>query len=151
MKNSSVGLLQICMWIVCIFHVSVGLALNLDIGLKEWVGSGIYGARVDWSDAQFVYILKPLGAFMIALGIMAGIAARDPLGKRAIVYGFVVLFCLRALQRIVFMGDTQATFAIPPARSLTTMVVMFAIAALLVILTRAAGAAPAGRLETARP
>ena len=48
-------------------------------------------------------------------------------------------------------GDTQATFAIPPARSLGTMVVMFAMAAVLVVLARGAGASPAGRLEASRP
>ncbi len=150
MKNSAVGLLRVCMWGICIFHVTVGLALNLNIGLKEWVGSSLYGAQVDWNDDQFVYILKPLGAFMIGLGIMAAIAARDPIGKRSIVYGFATVFCLRALQRLVFMGDTEAAFAISPARSLATMVVMFLFAAVLVFLARSAGASPAGRMEPAR-
>jgi hypothetical protein len=150
MKNSALGLLKLCMWGVCIFHILVGLALNLDIGIKEWVGSGLYGATVDWNDSQFVYILKPLGAFMIALGLMAGIAARDPLGNRAIVTGFVILFCLRAIQRVVFMSEIQTAFSVSSTHSLATMVVMFLMAAVLVYLLRAAGAPTAGRMEAAR-
>jgi hypothetical protein len=149
MNNSALGLLRVFLWGICIFHITVGLALNLNIGLKEWVGSGIYGASVDWSDAQFVYILKPLGAFMIALGIMAGIAARDPLGKRAIVYGFALLFTLRGLQRLVFMRDTEAAFAIAPGRSLGTMAVMLLLAIVLLFLARAASG-PAGQPQPAR-
>jgi hypothetical protein len=112
----------------------VGISLNVPIGLKEWVGSGLYGAQVDWNHPQFVYILKPLGAFMIALGIMAGIAARNPLRNRAIIYGFAILFIIRGLQRIVFLEEIQAAFGIGGSRHLSTMVFMFLSAALLLAL-----------------
>ena len=78
-NNTALQLLKASLWITCAFHILVGLSLNLDIGLKEWVGSGLYNAQVDWSQPQFVYILKPFGAFMFVLGIMAAIAARNPL------------------------------------------------------------------------
>jgi hypothetical protein len=93
---------------------------------------------VDWSDGQFVYILKPLGAFMIALGIMAAIAAREPLANRPIVYGFAVLFTLRGLQRLLFMDEIQRVFSITSSRSVLQMVVMWALALILVLLLRAA-------------
>jgi hypothetical protein len=140
-KNSSLELLRLFMWLACVFHIGVGLALNLDIGLKEWVGASLYGAHVDWNDPQFVYILRPLGAFMIALGIMAAIAARNPLANRSIVHGFAVLWVLRGLQRLVFQDDIETTFAIPAARSMGTMVLMFAMALALVVLVRSAASA----------
>ena len=137
MKSNVLGLLKTVLWGVCAFHVLVGLSLNLPLGLKEWVASGLYGARVDWSDSQFVYILKPLGAFMIALGFMAGIAASNPLGNRAIIYGFAVLFILRGLQRIVFLNEIQDTFAIAMPRHFGTMIIMFLLATTLLVLARA--------------
>ncbi len=146
----SVGMLKAFMWFVCAFHVVVGLALNVDLGLREWVASGLYGATVNWSDVQFVYILKPLGAFMIALGVMAAVAARDPLANRGIINGFVLLFTLRGLQRVVFMGDIQSAFAISPSRSMSTMVVMLALAGWLLILARSASAPTGVRPEPAR-
>ena len=145
MKNPTLGWLKTFMWFVCIFHVTVGVTLNLNIGLKEWVASGLYGASVDWNNAQFVYILRPLGAFMVALGVMAGVAARNPLAYSGIVNAFVMLFILRALQRLVFMADTHAAFAIPPGRSLVNMGVMFVLAASLLILARASAAGSARR------
>jgi hypothetical protein len=137
--NGSLKLLGVFLWVVCLFHAGVGLALNLNLGLKEWVAGSLYGATVDWSDPQFVYILRPLGAFMIALGVLAAVAARDPLRYQAIAYGFVVLFFLRGLQRIVFMSDIETAFSISGSRSISQMVIMWALAAGLFVLTRSAG------------
>jgi hypothetical protein len=123
---------------VCAFHVFVGLSLNLDLGLKEWVGSSLYNATVDWSDGQFLYIMKPLGAFMIALGIMAAMAARNPLGHRSIIIGFAILFTMRGLQRLLYMSEIESVFAIPASQSMVQMVVMLSLAAGLLLLLRAA-------------
>ena len=135
MKFNIFKLLQITLWLVCAFHLIVGLSLNLPIGLKEIVGSDLYGAQVDWSESQFVYILKPLGAFMAALGIMAAIAAYHPLHNKAIVYGFALLFVLRGLQRIVFQQEILDAFEIGPERQTGTIAFMFISAVWLLILT----------------
>jgi len=134
---------------VCAFHILVGLSLNVDLGLKEWVGGTLYNAQVDWSDGQFAYIMKPLGAFMIALGVMAAMAARDPLGNRPIILGFAVLFTMRGLQRLFFMNEIESVFAIPSSRSLLQMVVMLSLALALVLLLRAASAGGSSRPLTA--
>jgi hypothetical protein len=123
---------------VCAFHILVGLSLNVDLGLKEWVGSSLYNAQVDWSDGQFSYFMKPLGAFMIALGIMAAMAARNPLGHRSIIIGFAILFTMRGLQRLLFMNEIESVFAIPASRSMVQMVVMLSLAVALMLLLRAA-------------
>lgn len=126
---------------MCAFHLLIGLSLNVDIGLREWVGSSLYNAQVDWSDGQFAYIMKPLGAFMIALGIMAAFAARNPLGNRPIIIGFAILFTMRGLQRLLYMAEIERVFAIPSSRSLIQMVVMLLLALGLVLLLRAASGA----------
>jgi len=113
------------------------------------VGSSLYNAQVDWSDGQFAYIMKPLGAFMIALGVMAAMAARDPLGNRPIIIGFAVLFTMRGLQRLLFMDEIERVFAIPSSRSLMQMVVMLSLAVVLVVLLRAASAGSSSRPLTA--
>lgn len=114
------------------------MSLNVDLGLKEWVGGTLYNAQVDWNDGQFNYIMKPLGAFMIALGIMAAMAARDPLGHRSVIIGFAILFTMRGLQRLLYMSEIESVFAIPSSRSMVQMVVMLALALGLVLLLRAA-------------
>ena len=138
--NANVTRLSWFLWIVCAFHILVGLSLNVDLGLREWVGSSLYNAQVDWSDGQFAYIMKPLGAFMIALGVMAAMAARNPLANRSIIIGFVILFTMRGLQRLLYMREIESVFAIPSSRSLVQMVVMLAFAVALWLLLRAASA-----------
>ena len=147
--SPNVARLSWFLWVVCAFHVLVGLSLNVDLGLKEWVGGTLYNAQVDWSDGQFAYIMKPLGAFMIALGVMAAMAARDPLGNRPIILGFAVLFTMRGLQRLFFMNEIESVFAIPSSRSLLQMVVMLSLALALVLLLRAASAGGSSRPLTA--
>ena len=147
--NSNVARLSWFLWVVCAFHILIGLSLNVDLGLREWVGSSLYNATVDWSDGQFAYIMKPLGAFMIALGVMAAMAARNPLGNRSIIIGFAVLFTMRGLQRLLYMGEIERVFAIPSSRSLVQMVVMLALALGLVLLLRAASGGGSRPAQTA--
>lgn len=147
--NANVAWLSRFLWVVCAFHVLIGLSLNVDLGLKEWVGSSLYNAQVDWSDGQFTYIMKPLGAFMIALGVMAALAARDPLGNRPIIIGFVLLFTMRGLQRLLFMDEIEQVFAIPSSRSLIQMVVMLSMAVALWLLLRASTTGAGVRAATA--
>jgi hypothetical protein len=125
------------------------LSLNVDVGLREWVGSSLYNARVDWSDGQFAYIMKPLGAFMMALGVMAAMAARNPLANRPIIIGFAILFTMRGLQRLLFMNEIESVFAIPASKSLLQMVVMLLLALGLVLLLRAASAGAARQVLNA--
>ena len=145
MSTPPVGFSRFALWFACAFHLIVGLALNLDLGLKQWVASSLYGATVDWSNAQFVYILKPLGVFMIALGFMAALAARDPVGRRGIIYVFSLLFFLRALQRLVFLNESSQAFTIPPGRTLTATVVMLLLSIVFFYIAKSAGSGSRGR------
>lgn len=134
MKFTSYGVLQLFMWFVCAFHVVVGLSLNFPLVPLEVIAD-YYGASVDWTP-QFLYILKPLGAFMFVLGGLAAAAALEPLRHKAVVYGFVALFAIRALQRLVFQQELSSAFAIAAARNLGAMVFFFAMAATLFVLYR---------------
>lgn len=136
MDSTSLRVLKAYMWFIAAFHLVVGIAVNLSPDLTRMIASG-YGATVDWTP-QFVYILHPLGAFMIALGLMAIAAARDPLRYEWVVFGFITLFAIRALHRLVY-GDVLATaFSISRSRNLVNMVIFAAQAVLLFALWRAA-------------
>jgi hypothetical protein len=132
----AISALQLLMWFICAFHILVGLSLNVPL-IPLDVIARYYGATVEWTP-QFVYILKPLGAFMFVLGGLAAAAALKPQYHKAIVYGFVALFALRALQRLIFQQELQTAFSIPSARNLGSMVFFFALAAVLFAVYRAA-------------
>jgi len=134
MTSTTFKALQGFLWFICAFHVIVGLSLNIPLVPLQTIAD-YYGARVDWTP-QFLYIVKPLGAFMLVLGGLACVAARAPVRHGAIVYGFVALFTIRALQRLVFQQDVSTAFAMAPARNLGAMVVFFVMAAALLLLYR---------------
>ena len=134
MTSRAYRALQVFLWFICAFHVVVGLSLNVPLVQLQTIAD-YYGARVDWTP-QFLYILKPVGAFMLVLGGLAGAAALAPLRHRAIVYGFVGLFGVRALQRLVFQQEIHSAFSIAPARNLGAMVLFFAMAVALLVLYR---------------
>jgi hypothetical protein len=104
--------------------------------------AGLYGAEVNWTP-EFTYILKPLGAFMFALGLICIGAARKPLQNRVIIYSFVTLFVIRSLQRLVFGQEISEVFSIEVSRNMGNMVFFLALAASLVIFERMARAEPA--------
>lgn len=135
MTSNRLRLLQGFLWMVCAFHILVGVGLNMGPGFAK-VMAGYYGASVEWTP-QFTYILKPLGAFMLVLGLLAAAAARDPLRHKVTAYGFVVLFTIRALQRLVFRRELLDAFSISPARNLGNVALFLGLAAVLFALVRA--------------
>lgn len=134
MKTGSYSLLQGILWFVCAAHIAIGVGLNVSSVIPR-VMADIYGAQVEWTP-QFVYIVKPLGAFMLVLGVLAAVAARNPLKYAAITYGFSALFILRALQRLVFREEIFAAFRIAPGRNLVNMAFFFVLGLCLYTLHR---------------
>lgn len=142
MKGNAIKVLQGLLWFVCAFHIAVGAGLNLFPETAPLMAQ-LYGAEVDWTPA-FSYILKPLGAFMFALGLICIAAARDPLKNRAIIYGFATLFAIRALQRLVSAQEISEIFGIGATRNMSNMIFFFAMAAALIVLDRLARQGAAG-------
>lgn len=134
MKSKSLLLLQVLLWLICAFHIVIGVGINVSAEFPRFMAV-VYGATVQWTP-QFSYILKPLGAFMLVLGILAAVAARNPIGHRPIILGFVTLFTLRALQRLVFQEEIHNAFVIATGRNIVSMIFFFALAAGLFALYR---------------
>lgn len=134
MNSRLLSILQAFLWFICAFHVIVGVGLNVSSAFPQAVAN-YYGAEVSWTP-DFLYIVKPIGAFMIALGVMAAAAARNPLGHVSIIYGFVVLFTIRGLQRLVFREEIASAMSIDASRNLANALFFFVMAAALVALLR---------------
>lgn len=138
--------LQILMGFVAVFHIGVGLGLNLMPGFVETM-AGMYGAEVaEWSP-QFTYILYPLGTFMLALGAVAALTATQPEKFRAAVYVFAGLFIIRALHRLL-LGDTiTEVFTISSGRNYGNATFFFGLAAALIVAEQLAHRARSGKTE----
>jgi hypothetical protein len=128
--------LRLYLWFIAVFHLFVGLSVNLSDRFTRMIAAG-YGATVDWTP-QFTYILRPLGAFMIILGVLAAVAARQPGRYPAVVHGFVALFTIRALHRLVYNDAITEAFGIPSSRNMMVLAIMLLQAIVLYLLWRAA-------------
>lgn len=107
-------LISFLMWFVAISHIAMGLALLGPRRFRDMVAS-LYQANVDWTP-QFDYILRPLGVFLIGLGLLASIAARRPAANRGIIAVFALMLAVRASQRLVHSQDIVAAFGTPAPR-----------------------------------
>ena len=137
MRNNALMALSALMWFVCVSHILFGLAIMISPGLQKSVAS-LYSAQVDWQP-QFVYILRPLGAFMLVLGVIGIAAALHPLRHRFIVYGFAGLLVIRVVQRIIFYRDIQSLFGLSQARLMSGGVFFLLLAVALLLLLYRAG------------
>lgn len=131
--SSGMWILRVFLVLICAFHVIVGVGLNVSPEFPKSMATYYGAAEVDWTP-QFVYILRPLGAFMLVLGLLAAVAVGDPLKHRAICYGFAALFIIRGLQRLVFQADIQAAFGIGPGRNLANMIFFVGMGTVLLVL-----------------
>jgi hypothetical protein len=134
MNAGGLRLLQIYLGGISAAHVAIGLGVNLSRSFLD-VMADCYGARVDFTP-QLVTVLHPLGAFMFIVGVLAAVAARDPLRYRPIVYSIAALLLIRSLQRVVFRQDIEQAFQIEPTRNLLTMAFFLAMAVSLAALQR---------------
>ncbi|MBZ0165971.1 MAG: hypothetical protein K8I00_04120 [Candidatus Omnitrophica bacterium] len=136
MSSKALAVLKLFLWIICLFHVVVGVGLNVWPEMATTMAK-MYGVKVPLTP-QLVYLLKPLGAFMLALGMFALIAARNPLAHLSTVYIFAALFAIRGLHRLIFQNDIQRIFVIESGKLMTGMAVFLGMAVVLVILAQVA-------------
>ena len=136
MKINALTVLRFFLWFSCAFHLIVGIGLNVSPTFPQLM-AGYYGAAVEFSP-QFLYILKPLGAFMVMVGLVLVSAALDPLKNAAIVYALVALLAIRGLQRFVFQDAIVDGFVIDPTRNVVNGIVFLLLAASFAVLFKLA-------------
>jgi hypothetical protein len=73
--------------------------------------ASLYGATLTITP-QLQHMIRILGAFMVAIGILAAFALQDPQKNRSIIYGIAVLLILRVSQRLVFAQEIHEHFQV---------------------------------------
>jgi hypothetical protein len=98
---------------ICAGHVITGLVALLSDAGGVQIGSLLYGASFE-PTSQFLYIIRPLGVYILALAYLQAMAVWDPWRYRAVIDVTIAVFVARQLQRLIFAGDIMAAFGIPP-------------------------------------
>jgi hypothetical protein len=109
------------------------LIMNAGPGAIAGLGR-LYGASDVALTPQFLYIVKPLGAYMVTMGALGLAALRDPERDRNIVYGLGGVLLLRSVQRVVWGDEAQAAFGIPSGRMVAQTVFFLALSVSLFYL-----------------
>jgi hypothetical protein len=127
-------ILRAILVIVAVSHVVLGL-LACIVGPATIVSlvTRLYGATITVTP-QLHHVIRILGAFMIAIGIMSAFAIGDPERNRAIVDGLGILQILRAAQRVIFASQIQEVFGMPSGRLMLQSAFFFVLGVLLLLL-----------------
>jgi hypothetical protein len=127
--------LRLLLVLVAVAHVVLGvLACAARAGTVTSLVADLYGVTLTLTP-QLHHVIRILGAFMVAVGVMAALAIRDPVRNRAIVDGLGILQVLRAVQRVVFASQIQEAFGMAPGR-LMLQAAFFLLLGLVLLLIR---------------
>lgn len=137
MQGSSMTALKGLLWFVALSHLAVGVVIMASPGFQQLMAE-VYGAEVTWTP-ELVYLLRPMGVFMVGLGLVGVVAALDPVRYRAVVFAFVVVLLLRVGQRVVHRDEIAQAFDLSAGRQMLNGSFFFLIALALLALTFAAG------------
>ncbi len=131
---SRIRILQVLLAFVCVSHLALGLlAFMGPAGPVQAVAARVYGAQLEMTP-QTQHVVRILGAFMLAMGVLSGLAAFRPRESGPIVTGLAVLLLLRVLQRAIFASEVREAFGISAAQLWVQSLFFLAMAVALLIL-----------------
>lgn len=128
-------ILRILLIFVAASHLLLGLAGTL-IPPGQFADSIIqvtYGGSFEIGPVTH-HVIRILGAFMMAVGVMAAFAAFDPRRYVAVIYVIMFLFIVRTLQRLIFAEDIEEHFGIALWRLIGQSIFYLALGVALVLL-----------------
>ena len=120
---------RIVLWLIAGYHLVAGVVATFFKEAAITLGGLLFGVAITM-DGQTELLVRYLGAFGIAFGVLAALAALDPVRNKAIIYGAVVYFVVRAFDRIAFTS-LLAQYHVGLAPNWWRIVVIVAFAALL--------------------
>jgi hypothetical protein len=113
-KMNRIGALKLLLWSFCVMNVALGLiAFSANVPLILKVADLVYGIKLTSLEPHTVYTVRMLGCFILAIGVMSGFAAKDPVKNKAVIYGNIVWLVMRDIQRIIELKPHHDAFGTP--------------------------------------
>jgi hypothetical protein len=122
---------RVLLWLIAVYHVVAGVVATFLQTAAVNIGSLMFGVRITM-DGQTELLVRYLGAFGIAFGVMAALAALAPERNKTFICGAVVYFVVRAFDRIAFAG-LLAQYSVGPVLNWWRIVVILAFAVGLLV------------------
>lgn len=106
---------RVLLWFVAGYHLFSGALLMSSGELALRAVKSLAGATVSGTP-ELGIVGEILACYLLAFGLMMGIAAWNPVKNRSIITVGLVLFALRLLQRLLFADKVMQVMQIPPGR-----------------------------------
>jgi len=132
--------LPILLGLIGIYHLGLGILPFLPTAFTTRLLLAIFGMVFEVTP-QMHYLGQLFGIYALLFGLMALVAAGDPYRHRSLVNLVLVLYCLRILNRVLFIFTFMPAFQTTPFRGWLEVVLLAAFG-LAVVLLRPRGAAP---------
>ncbi len=129
MNQSAYLPVRVVLWSIAVYHLAAGIVATFFREAAASLAGLLFGVAITM-DGQTELLVRYLGAFGIAFGVLAAMAALDPVRNKAIIYGAVVYFVARAFDRIAF-ASLLAEHHVGPAPNWFRIVVIVGFAAAL--------------------
>ncbi len=101
------SVLKLVLWAIALYHVVLGGGAFLSADLAQQLARSIFGIELTL-DPAMAFVTKVLGVYAITFGLIAYIAARDPVRYRVLLNLIVFLYVLRILNKVVFKAEYLA-------------------------------------------
>ena len=126
--------LKVLLIMICVVNLTLGVLAFISKPLILKAIDMIYSVQLTDIAEHTHYIIKMMGCFLIAISVMAGLAARDPLNNKIVIYGNSIWLALRGIQRITYVERFHQDWGIPYANLWFQVVLVFAYAIALYLL-----------------
>ena len=121
-SQTSLKIFKVLAWFAAIYHFILGLlGIFAPASIVVPIVKTIYGVSPN-VDAQFLYMAKFIGAYMIAFAIATAILAYKPVEYRKLVWVPISLFVIRIFERVFFFGLLTEAFNISFAQDLRVII-----------------------------
>ena len=115
---------------VGVYHIMLGILMLFSGELAIKAAKSMAGMTIIGSPVLGI-MGEILACYIIAFGLMMGLAAWNPIKNRSLITIGLVLFVLRLLQRIVFADKTMEVFQISSTRYWSAFVIVLIISVIL--------------------
>ncbi len=115
---------------VGVYHITLGFLIFFSGDLAIKIAKSFAGITITGSP-ELGAIGEVLACYIIAFGLMMGLAAWNPIKNRSMITIGLILFILRLFQRIIFAGKTMEIFQISATSYWTAFIVVLIISVTL--------------------
>lgn len=107
-----VPVLRVMLFFIFIINLFLGIMALSSQSLVLKAAEMVYGVKLAGLEPHTLYIVKMMGCFIIAIAIMAGLAVKDPINNKIVIYGNSIWLILRSLQRFFYIEQFHKDWGI---------------------------------------